>query len=61
MAIVNRVLPDDNGIRVFPPEVYLVCGYKRNLRAHCLTVDVTSNEKVVAHENGYDFGTDNFM
>ena len=61
MAIVDRVLPDDKGIRVLPPGVYLVCGYKRNMRAHCFAMEVTPDEDVFVREEGTNSGIGNHM
>ena len=56
MAIVRRVLPDDKGVRVLQPGVYLVGGYKRNMRAHCFAMEVTTDEDIIVRENGTDSG-----
>ncbi|KAF1773392.1 hypothetical protein GQ600_17997 [Phytophthora cactorum] len=56
MAIVRRVLPDDKGVRVLKPGVYLVGAYKRNMRAHCFALKVTTDEDMVVRENGVDSG-----
>jgi len=56
MAIVRRVLPDDKGVRVLKPGVYLVGGYKRNMRAHCFAMEVTTDEDIIVRENGIDSG-----
>ncbi|KAG2797927.1 hypothetical protein PC112_g21570 [Phytophthora cactorum] len=56
MAIVRRVLPDDKGVRVLKPGVYLVAAYKRNMRAHCFALKVTTDEDMIVRENGVDSG-----
>jgi hypothetical protein len=56
MAIVSRVLPDDKGVRVLKPGVYLVGAYKRNMRAHCFAMEVTKDEDIIIRENGIDSG-----
>ncbi|KAF1333992.1 hypothetical protein FI667_g2366, partial [Globisporangium splendens] len=56
MAIVRRVLPEDKGDRVLKPGVYLVGGYKRNMRAHCFAMEVTTDEDIIVRENGIDSG-----
>ena len=56
MAIVRRVLPDDKGVRVLKPGVYLVGAYKRNMRAHCIAMEVTTDEDIIVRENGIDSG-----
>lgn len=56
MAIVRRVLPDDKGVRVLKPGVYLVGAYKRNMRAHCFAMEVTADEDIIVRENGIDSG-----
>ncbi|KAG2969959.1 hypothetical protein PC121_g23892 [Phytophthora cactorum] len=56
MAIVRRVLPDDKGVRVLKPGVYLVGAYKRNMRAHYFALKVTTDEDMIVRENGVDSG-----
>lgn len=56
MAIVRRVLPDDTGVRVLKPGVYLVGAYKRNMRAHCFALKVTTDDDMIVRENGIDSG-----
>lgn len=56
MAIVRRVLPDASGVRVLSPGVYLVGGYKRNMRAHCFAMEVTADEDIIVRENGINSG-----
>ena len=55
-AIMRRVIPNDQGVRVLPPGVYLLCGYKRNMRAHCFAMEVTQEEDVIVREDGIDSG-----
>ncbi|GLE08039.1 hypothetical protein PINS_up018935 [Pythium insidiosum] len=54
MAIINRVLPNNAGVRVLPPGVYLVGGFKRNMRGHCFAMKVTEDEDVIVREDGED-------
>ncbi|TDH68329.1 hypothetical protein CCR75_006749 [Bremia lactucae] len=56
MASVRRILPDSKGVRVLPPGVYLVCGSKRNMRAHCFAMEVTPEEDVLVLEDGVNSG-----
>jgi hypothetical protein len=42
--------------RVMPPGVYLVSAYKRNMRGHCVAVQVTEDEDVLVREDGEDSG-----
>ncbi|KAL8023144.1 hypothetical protein Plhal710r2_c007g0035191 [Plasmopara halstedii] len=61
MAIVRRALPDDKGVRVLKPGVYLVGAYKRNMRAHCFAMKVTADEDTIVRENGIDSGIGDHM
>ncbi|TDH69542.1 hypothetical protein CCR75_002272 [Bremia lactucae] len=56
MAIVRRVLPESKGIRVLPPRVYLVCQYKRNMRAQWFAIKVTAEEDVIVRKDYVDSG-----
>ncbi|KAG3025009.1 hypothetical protein PC121_g24740, partial [Phytophthora cactorum] len=44
------------GVRVLKPGVYLVAVYKRNMRAHCFALKVTTDEDMIVRENGVDSG-----
>lgn len=56
MALVNRVLPDDDGKCVLGPGVYIVGAYKRNMRGHCFAMQVTKDEDIIVREDGEDTG-----